>query len=274
MDTEKIRIWASEIIDRVKRGQPHEDSRVELKAAWPDDFNKTARQIAGHANAAGGEPVLWLIGVDEKNGVVGVLHNELSNWRARLATEFDDLVPAMQDLNLTIEGKTAVALLFETDQAPYVVRNEKFDKPERGRVQFEVPWREATSTRSARRRDLLKLFSSKQSKAELRRKFEEFFRKLHFEWDGQQRIDPFDRKRGLEILEDAHARLLDLVVQIPNDADVGMTEGLSQAVCEIQHFLRETKACNAFADELPRDFWKRGHDLLCAVQNQIGRILS
>lgn len=64
-----IENWALKIIDRVQSSQPVEDSRVELKAQWPVELNKAARQIAGHANAAHGESILWLIGIDEKEGV-------------------------------------------------------------------------------------------------------------------------------------------------------------------------------------------------------------
>jgi len=43
------------------KGQPIEDTRVEVKAVWPSDSNYAARRIPGHANAAGGESILWLI---------------------------------------------------------------------------------------------------------------------------------------------------------------------------------------------------------------------
>lgn len=59
-----IEYWALSIIDRVKSKQPIEDSRVELKASWPDP-KKAARRLAGHANAARGEPILWLVGIND-----------------------------------------------------------------------------------------------------------------------------------------------------------------------------------------------------------------
>ena len=62
----EIEYWALRILERVEKHQPIEDTWVELKAEWPVETAKTARQLAGHANAARGEPVLWLIGVDEK----------------------------------------------------------------------------------------------------------------------------------------------------------------------------------------------------------------
>ena len=69
MRNHEIEAWALGIIDRVIQKQPIEDDRVELKAEWPDAL-KAARRIAGHANAARGEPILWLIGVDEKAGAI------------------------------------------------------------------------------------------------------------------------------------------------------------------------------------------------------------
>ena len=58
------------------------DSRVELKAEWPDAVD-AARRIAGHANAARGDPVLWIIGLDEKRGAIGAAVNELAKWHPR-----------------------------------------------------------------------------------------------------------------------------------------------------------------------------------------------
>lgn len=63
----QIESWASTVIAAVEAGQNSEDSRVELKAELPKDPRKAARLIAGHANAALDESLLWLIGVDEKS---------------------------------------------------------------------------------------------------------------------------------------------------------------------------------------------------------------
>lgn len=66
MNSRQIESWALRVIDCVKNGQPNEDFLVELKTEWIDT-KKAARIIAGHANAARGENILWLIGVNEKN---------------------------------------------------------------------------------------------------------------------------------------------------------------------------------------------------------------
>ena len=159
MKAHEIENWTLSVIEQVESGQPNEDSRVEIKAQWPD-AEKAARRIAGHANAAHGEPILWLIGIDERKGVVGVNNEELANWYAGVKAEFDGLAPQMlRDLNVPVAGTTVVALLFDTDRAPYLVKNPAYGQSNGGPVQLEVPWREARSTRTASRSDLLRILS-------------------------------------------------------------------------------------------------------------------
>ena len=99
MNPSQIEYWALSIVDRVKRRQPVEDNRVELQSNWsdPDD---AARRIAEHSNSAGGEPILWLIGVDERNGtIIGTDKNEMANWWPSVRAYFNDLAP--QSLTFT-----------------------------------------------------------------------------------------------------------------------------------------------------------------------------
>src|SRR6266536_553496 len=49
------------LVERVLNGARIEDFRVECKGTWPSAA-KAARQIAGHANAARGEPILCISG--------------------------------------------------------------------------------------------------------------------------------------------------------------------------------------------------------------------
>jgi hypothetical protein len=123
VNTAEIKSWAVEVIDRIKSQKPVEDSRVECKATWLD-AKTIAHQFAGHANAAKGETILWLVGVDEKAGVItGVERNELANWYPQLVKEFDGVAPCLTaDLNIDIDNKTVMALLFETSNAPFVVK--------------------------------------------------------------------------------------------------------------------------------------------------------
>jgi hypothetical protein len=153
MKRHEIENWALNIVDQVKSGQSAEDDKVELKSLWPSDPKKAARRMAGHANAARGEPILWLIGVDERNGVVGADDVEMANWWPTVQAEFAGLTPGIvAHLNILVEDKTIVAILFETDRAPFVVKNPVHGSAGGGSVSLEVPWREGTSIRSARQR--------------------------------------------------------------------------------------------------------------------------
>jgi hypothetical protein len=162
MRPHEIENWALNVIDQVNSGQPIEDSRVELKGEWIYHY-KAARQIAGHANAARGAPILWLIGVDEKEGVKGAKYEALADWFSQVKSQFDGIAPLMQDINVRANDETVVALLFETERAPFVVKNPNHGQPGGGKIAREVPWREATSVRSAKREELIRILSPLQS---------------------------------------------------------------------------------------------------------------
>ena len=148
----RLEEWVLSVVDRVRHKHPIEDARVELKAEWPDPV-KAARRIAGHANASGGERILWVIGADEKKGAVGgAKQEELTEWWPRVQSLFDGLAPTLISLAVPAGGVTVVGLLFETERLPFVVRN-----PDGGTIAFEVPWRDGTGVRSARREDLIRL---------------------------------------------------------------------------------------------------------------------
>lgn len=155
MRQHEIESWVYDIIERVQKCQPIEDSGVELKSEWIDP-TKAARQIAGHANAARGKPILWLIGINEKEGTIpGVYFKDFASWYDEVKAKFDELAPEpIFSINIPTSGVTVAALYFETDRAPYVVKNS-----EGGTVQRELPWREATGTKSATRSQLLRLLS-------------------------------------------------------------------------------------------------------------------
>jgi hypothetical protein len=67
------------------------------------------------------------------------------------------LAPEVVEINVPYEGVTVVALLVHTDRVPFVVRNPSFGLTKGESVEYEVPWREMTSVRSAKRSDLLRL---------------------------------------------------------------------------------------------------------------------
>lgn len=158
MRVHEIENWALSVIDRVKSGQPVEDTRVELKSKWPDP-QKAARRIAGHANAARGAPILWLIGVDEKSREVpGADMTEFTDWFNSVRACYDELPPQPVEVNVPVDSVTVVAIFFETTRAPFVVKN-----PVGGAIQREVPWRETTEIKSATRSQLLRLLSPIQN---------------------------------------------------------------------------------------------------------------
>jgi len=153
MTKQEIEFRVINIIERVLKNQPVEDDTVELKSEWIEPV-QAARRLAAHANCARGIPILWIIGLDETRGLIGADMNEASNWYNAIKSCFDEGIFTNLDkyLNVSYLGKTVVALLFETDRAPYVIKNEVG-----GQITREVPWRKGNSTDSARRSDLIKL---------------------------------------------------------------------------------------------------------------------
>jgi hypothetical protein len=135
MKTHEIEDWALRVIQRVRSGGHVEDFRVELKREFIDP-EKAARRIAGHANGAGGEPILWIIGIDEKSGRVVDAKTNFANWWSSVQSRFDGIAPALIDVAMCVEGKSVFALQFQTDRRPFVVKTPS------GTPELEVPWRE------------------------------------------------------------------------------------------------------------------------------------
>jgi hypothetical protein len=157
MKPHEIESAARDIIDRVKAGHKVEDYRYELKSDWPDEY-EAAKRIAGHGNAARGEPFLWLIGVDEKGGVVQARNVDTAKWYPQVEKHFDGYAPAMTPKNFAVDSLSVVALLFEPEgRAPFIVKN-----PTGGYPEFSVPWRGETRFRAARRDELLRILSPLQ----------------------------------------------------------------------------------------------------------------
>ena len=112
MKPSEIESWAHSVMDRVERKDPIEDARVEVKAVWID-AQPMARRLAGHANAARGERILWLIGVDEKAGTVpGAEKKDAAEWWPRVQARFDGIAPRLTDLAVPHREVTVMALLF------------------------------------------------------------------------------------------------------------------------------------------------------------------
>jgi hypothetical protein len=158
MNNLEIETWVFRILEIIQQGKKYEDSRVELKSEWPNP-RKAARQIAGHANFARGELILWLIGIDEKSGVVDFKDEEISQWIAKYKNEFEAVSPEIKDIIVPYNSQKIVALLIKTDRFPYVVKNPLFGTAGQGPIQYEIPWRENASTRTAKREDVIRLIS-------------------------------------------------------------------------------------------------------------------
>lgn len=159
----EIEYWVLKIIEQIKAGRSVEDFRVELKADWPT-AEKAARRIAGHANAARGNPILWVIGLDEDRGIVGIKKEDLANWLPQVRSYFDgDVFPTLTDFVMIVDGCAIVVLYLETERAPFVVKNPDAGKPGSGPIERETPWREGTRVRSATRQDLIKILSPIQA---------------------------------------------------------------------------------------------------------------
>ena len=152
----RLEAWALSMVTRVNAHERVEDARVELKREWPAP-QKAARRLAGHANAVAGVEILWIIGLDEDDGVVGAGSAELADWWAGTQSQFDGVAPSMTDIRLDVGDKSLCALVFETTRAPYVVNNPAHGSQGGESVSKEVPWRDGTRVRSANRNELLRI---------------------------------------------------------------------------------------------------------------------
>lgn len=156
MRIQEIEAWGLSVVELVKSGKKVEDDRVELKSIWLDP-QRAARRIAGHANSSLGSVILWIIGLDE----TGIIHSsdvEFSNWWPQVNSHFEGVTPRPRYRVLKVSQTESVhVLLFETEEGPYIVKNEKYGSSNGGCVEREVPWREGTSVRSAYREDLIRM---------------------------------------------------------------------------------------------------------------------
>jgi hypothetical protein len=151
LDLERLVLRA---VDQILSGRRIEDSRIEGKSAWPEPTK--ARQLAGHANSARGEEIIWIIGIDEEtHRLTNPEMPDIAIWWSQIAARFaDDVVPEIRDLNVQVNDDASVtALLFVTDRAPYLVKSGDGG----ARAEREVPIRVGTRTRSAYRHELLRL---------------------------------------------------------------------------------------------------------------------
>ena len=152
----QIELRAMMVLEQLRRGEFREDSRVELKTELTDDY-KVARRIAGHCNASRGDMVLWIVGADEENGVVGWDAPDFSEYLPKLWSYFSDGHPACTEVAFQFDGFPCVALAFSTSRAPYLVRNPSCGSERGVVIEREIPWRDGTRIRTAKRDEVMRL---------------------------------------------------------------------------------------------------------------------
>ena len=155
-----------EIVTRVVGGGRAEDDSVECKAQWPTDADKAARRIAAISNTARGDEAMWLVGLDENGHRVEPLdQTDPANWWSAVESKFaDGIAPGIRIMNVPTEHGLVVCLHYETDRAPYVVN---LNPNKFGGLTREVPWRDGTRTRTAKRHELLSMMSAATAAPEL-----------------------------------------------------------------------------------------------------------
>lgn len=153
MNATQLEALVIQAIDALRAGANPEDDRIEFKRGWPGV--EKARQLAAAANQARGESIIYVVGIDDKTGESYPLDGtDPATWWNQMEARFDEVAPDLvRHIGIQIsEGERVVALQFQTDRAPYLVR---VGADSGG--QLEVPIRAGTRTRSAKRHELLRM---------------------------------------------------------------------------------------------------------------------
>ncbi|MBS0302941.1 MAG: hypothetical protein JSR16_12355 [Proteobacteria bacterium] len=127
-----------------------EDAGLELKGSPPAPEAKAA-QLAGAANASGGESIVWVFGIAEDGTFVDITGFEFDEWFAKMPSQFDGPYPEPTIAWIEHDGNGILAASFRTDHAPYVVKRASDPR------QRETPWREGSHTRTATRSELVRM---------------------------------------------------------------------------------------------------------------------
>lgn len=141
-------------VERIRNGEKIENDLIECKRGWPSD-NK-ARQLAGSLNRAAGDPVIYVIGIDEKDGSIhDTSDTDILDWWNQIVGQFDQ-VPAemVRHIDVPINAtESVVGIAFSSDRAPYLVKTGS------ARPSLEIPMREGTGTRTARRDEVMRMLA-------------------------------------------------------------------------------------------------------------------
>ncbi|MHB8744076.1 MAG: hypothetical protein ACYC9L_13230 [Sulfuricaulis sp.] len=127
-----------------------EDAGLELKGPPPGPQHKAA-QLAGAANASGGDPIVWVFGIADDGRFIDIKGFDFDDWFAKMPGQFDGPYPEATTVWLEHEGHAILAASFRTDHVPYVVKRNADPR------QRETPWREGSLTRTATRSELIRM---------------------------------------------------------------------------------------------------------------------
>jgi hypothetical protein len=157
--TSQLEAWANSIVQAVAAGRYQEDDRVEFKSDWIE-AKKAARRIAGAANAARGVDLMWIIGADPRRSqpFTDPPQIELAQWLPAVKACFVEAhTPVFRGFQVQVGSHACYALAFDSEEAPFLIKNPSKGTERTEVIEFEVPWREGTMTRSARRGELLSI---------------------------------------------------------------------------------------------------------------------
>ena len=101
-----------------------------------------------------GRGFIWIIGVNERLKTIAPQEDiEVQNWWGAVRKRFAEIAPDLTVLVVPVDlNQTVTALRFDTSRAPYLVTASGSAGVDR-----EIPWREGNSTRSAHRREVLRI---------------------------------------------------------------------------------------------------------------------
>ncbi len=185
MDKNALEYRAVDYLQRLRRGKTHEpeDSQNLALPRLPKPV-KAARRLAAMANAAQGEPLLWIIGAVPKdadggedsgeNAIAVPGDKELEDWLMEVRTVFEGVAPHVEKLPFqNEEGQPLLALHVETDRAPFVIyRGSSSKVRQKGNgeghrpatVRTEIPWLDGEGeVRGIRRLELLRMITPLRS---------------------------------------------------------------------------------------------------------------
>lgn len=163
------------------------DERAMLWAGLPPAA-KAARELAGQANTARGQTLLWLLRGKSKtkSKPAPIPRAELEAWLQELRQTFEGIPPQIEVLEVVSSaGEPVIAMHVETDRAPFVIYTTTARKPGAERA-TEVLWQEDGLSRPIRRAELVRMVTPLRDLPE----FEILLGELSFYKNVNRMLDP------------------------------------------------------------------------------------